>query len=319
MKILITGSAGFIGYHLSKSLLDDGYEVLGIDNINTYYDQNIKYSRLEILKSYNNFQFNKIDISEINDLRTVFKSFQPQKVVNLAAQPGVRYSIKNPHVYITSNIVGFMNIIELCREIKIDGLIYASSSSVYGNNKKVPFSIKDRVDKQISLYGVTKRSNELIAHSYSHLYDLNTTGLRYFTVYGPFYRPDMAIFIFTQKIIAQKPIPVFNNGNMNRDFTYISDIIQGTRRAIDKNYKCEVFNLGNNKSEKLMDVISLIEKELGIDAQIEFKEMQPGDVNQTFADIEYSKQKLNYEPKTSIKAGIPKFINWYKGYYYAKE
>ena len=315
MKILITGSAGFIGFHLSKLLLNDGYEILGIDNINNYYDQNLKSSRLEILKSYRNFKFKKLDITHYEDIKNAFKSFEPDRVVNLAAQPGVRYSLINPTSYVDSNIIGFMNIIELCKYMKIRGLIYASSSSVYGNNKKIPFAEKDRVDKQISLYGVTKRYNELIAHSYSHLYNLNTTGLRYFTVYGPWYRPDMAMFIFTKKIISNEPISVFNNGNMKRDFTYVNDIVKGTRSAIEKNYSCELFNLGNNKSEKLMDVIALIEKELGEKATINFQGMQPGDVEQTYADIDYSIQKIGYEPHTSIKVGIPKFINWYKDYY----
>ncbi len=315
MKILITGAAGFIGFHLSKSLLDDGHEILGLDNISAYYDQNLKSSRLDILKSYKNFKFNKIDISEFDKLKISFDSFGPQKVVNLAAQPGVRYSLQNPHAYINSNIVGFTNIIELCKNSKVEGLIYASSSSVYGKNKKVPFSINDRVDSQISLYGVTKKSNELIAHSYSHLYNLHTTGLRYFTVYGPWYRPDMAIFIFTQKILAKEPIAVFNNGDMSRDFTFIDDIINGTRSAIDKNLNCEIFNLGNNKSEKLMDVIAIIEQELGMKAAINFQPIQPGDVKITFADIDYTKQKIGYQPDTSIKTGIPKFINWYKEYY----
>ena len=315
MKILVTGSAGFIGFHLSKSLLDDEYEILGVDNINNYYDQSLKYARLDILKSYPNFKFKKLDISLFEDIKNAIKSFGPNKVVNLAAQPGVRYSLKNPWAYITSNIVGFMNIIELCKDMKIQGLIYASSSSVYGNNKKIPFNVKDRVNEQISLYGVTKRYNELVAHTYSHLYNLNTTGLRFFTVYGPWYRPDMAMYIFAKKIISDKPISVFNNGNMKRDFTYIDDIIKGIRNAIDKNYKCEVFNLGNNKSEKLMDVIAMIEQEIGKKANIDFHEMQPGDVKRTHADINYSTEKIGYLPTTNIKAGIPKFINWYKDYY----
>ena len=317
MKILVTGSAGFIGYHLSKSLLEDGFEIMGIDNISQYYDQNLKYDRLEILKSYSNFKFNKIDITNLEALKIVFSEFEPQKVVNLAAQPGVRYSLINPFEYISSNIVGFINIIDLCRSVDSEGLIYASSSSVYGNNKKVPFEVGDKSDEQISLYGVTKKSNELIAHSYSHLYNLNTTGLRYFTVYGPWYRPDMAIFLFTKKILNGQPISVFNNGRMKRDFTFIDDIINGTRAAIDKNYKCDIFNLGNNKSEKLMDVISVIEEELGIKANIDFKKIQPGDVKETYANIDYSKEKIGYKPDTSIKSGIPKFINWYREYYNA--
>ena len=317
MKILVTGSAGFIGYHLSKSLLNDGFEIMGVDNINDYYDQGLKYARLENLKSYTNFIFKKIDISNMSDLKTLFYSFKPQKVVNLAAQPGVRNSLKNPFAYINSNIVAFMNILELSKETAIDGLIYASSSSVYGDSKDLPFCIEDRVDKQISLYGATKRYNELIAHSYSHLYDINTTGLRYFTVYGPWNRPDMAIFIFTKNILKGQKISLYNNGEMYRDFTYIDDIIRGTRLAIDKNCKCDIFNLGNSKSEKLRDVLALIERELGIKAKIDLKKMQLGEVKETCADIDYSRQKINFEPTTSIKKGIPKFVNWYKEYYNA--
>jgi len=315
MKILVTGAVGFIGYNLCESLLRDGYDVLGIDNINDYYDKSLKYARLEKLKKYKKFNFEKIDIIDRESLGRSFQSFNPQKVVNLAAQAGVRYSIENPYAYLDSNLIGFLNIIELCRHNKVQGLIYASSSSVYGANKKTPFSVKDRVDKPIALYGSTKRANELIAHSYSHLYSMNTTGLRYFTVYGPWGRPDMAMFIFTKKILAKESISVFNNGKMKRDFTYIDDIISGTRSAIDKNYKCEIFNLGNNKSEKLMDMISLIEKELNLNAIIDYKPIQPGDICESVADIDYSKEKLRFNPTTSINKGIPNFINWYKEYY----
>ena len=313
-KILVTGSAGFIGYHLSTSLLDDGYEVLGIDNINDYYDPNLKLARLEQLKPYKNFNFEKVDISNRETITQSFQSFKPNKVVNLAAQAGVRYSIENPYAYMDSNLVGFLNIIELCRHNNVEGLIYASSSSVYGGNTKIPFSVEDRVDNPISLYAASKKSNELIANSYSHLYGLNTTGLRYFTVYGPWGRPDMAMFIFAKKILAEEPIPVFNNGNMKRDFTYIDDIISGTRSAINKNYKCEIFNLGNHKSEKLMYMISLIEKELNKKAIIDFQLMQKGDVKESFADIELSNNKLGYKPRTSIEKGIPNFIEWYNEY-----
>ena len=313
-KIIVTGCAGFIGFHLSKSLLDEEYEVLGIDNINDYYDPVLKNARLEILKPYNNFTFQKVDISDRDSLKKSFQSFKPKKVVNLAAQAGVRYSIENPFAYLDSNLVGFLNIIELCRRGDVEGFIYASSSSVYGGNEKIPFSVDDRVDKPISLYGATKRANELISYSYSHLYGLQSTGLRYFTVYGPWGRPDMAMFIFTEKIIAGEPISVFNHGNMKRDFTYIDDIITGTRAAIEKNYTSEVFNLGNHKSEQLMDMISLLEKELGIKAKIDFQPMQIGDVKESFAEIKHSQEKLGYSPKTSIENGIPKFIEWFKGY-----
>ena len=315
MKILVTGAAGFIGYHLCKSLLEDDYEVLGIDNINDYYDPKLKLTRLEQLKPYKNFKFEQVDIADREAITKSFQSFKPKKVVNLAAQAGVRYSIVNPYAYLDSNLVGFINIIELCRNNDVEGFIYASSSSVYGANKKMPFSANDRVDKPIALYGATKRSNELIAYSYSHLYGLHTTGLRYFTVYGPWGRPDMAMFIFTQKIIAEENIMVFNYGNMKRDFTYIDDIIKGTRSSIEKNYKSEVFNLGNNKSEQLMDMIGLLEKELGKKAKIDFQPIQPGDVKESFADIKSSGQKLDYVPKTTINDGIPRFIQWYKEYY----
>ena len=314
-KILVTGSAGFIGYHLSTSLLDDGYEVLGIDNINDYYDPNLKLARLEQLKPYKNFNFEKVDISNRETITQSFQSFKPNKVVNLAAQAGVRYSIENPYAYMDSNLVGFLNILELSRKNEVEGFIYASSSSVYGANEKIPFSVEDRVDKPIALYGATKRANELIAYSYSHLYGLHATGLRYFTVYGPWGRPDMAMFIFTKKILNGESIPVFNNGNMKRDFTYIDDIISGTRSAIDNNHKCEVFNLGNHRSEQLMDMISSIEKELDKKAEIDFQPMQAGDVKESFADIQYSTAKLGFLPKTSIEDGIPLFIEWYRSFY----
>ena len=333
MKILVTGATGFIGFHLCKSLLEDEYEVLGIDNINDYYDVNLKYARLKELgistssittnsspikhipsSIYKNYSFFKLDIADRDSITQLFQSFNPNMVVNLAAQAGVRYSIENPYAYMNSNLVGFLNIIELCRHNNVEGFIYASSSSVYGGNKKIPFSVDDRVDNPISFYGASKKSNELIANAYSHLYGLNTTGLRYFTVYGPWGRPDMAMFIFTKKILAGEPIPVFNNGKMKRDFTYIDDIISGTRAAIDKNYKCEVFNLGNHKSEQLMDVVSLIEQNLGKKAEIEFLPMQLGDVPESFADIDYSYEKLSFQPIVSINEGVPKFIEWYKSY-----
>ncbi len=313
-NILVTGAAGFIGMHLCESLLKDGFNVLGIDNMNDYYDVKLKFNRLDNLNIYDNFSFIKIDIGNLKELEKIFKNFKPYKVVNLAAQAGVRYSLENPHAYIQTNILGFMNILECCRYQKVSGLIYASSSSVYGGNKKIPFSINDSVDKPISIYAATKKSNELMAYTYSHLYNLNTTGLRFFTVYGPWGRPDMAMYIFADKIKNDKPIPVFNQGKMKRDFTYISDIISGIRSSIDKNYKCEVFNLGNNKCEELMEVVSLIESSLNKKTEINFLGMQLGDVKMTFADIEHSKNKLNYHPKVEINKGIPKFIKWYKKY-----
>jgi UDP-glucuronate 4-epimerase len=315
LKILITGAGGFIGYHLCKTLLKEGCQILGIDNINNYYDQKIKLDRLNILKAQKNFNFKKIDISNLDQVSDIFNFFKPLKVINLAAQAGVRYSIENPYVYINSNITGFVNLIELSRQNNVEGFIYASSSSVYGANKKLPFSESDLSSNPISFYGASKKSNELIANVYSNLYGLNTTGLRYFTVYGPWGRPDMAYFDFTKKILAEEPITVFNNGKMKRDFSFIDDIIKGTKSAIEKNYKCEIFNLGNNKNEHLMDLIKLLEKELSKKAIIKFLPMQSGDVRETYADIQKSSKKLNFKPSVSIKDGIPQFIKWYKDYY----
>ena len=314
-KILVTGSAGFIGFHLSKSLLDDGYEVLGIDNVNDYYDPNLKWARLDILKEYNNFQFERINIAHREPLTEAFFKFKTQKVINLAAQAGVRYSLENPYAYMDSNLVGFLNFLELCRHNNVEGLIYASSSSVYGGNTKIPFSIEDRVDKPISLYAATKRTNELMAYSYSHLYGLHTTGLRYFTVYGPWGRPDMAIFIFTKKILTGKPIPIYNYGNMKRDFTYIDDIVSGTRTAIDKNYQFKIFNLGNHQSIPLMRVVRLIEKNLKRKAILDLQPIQPGDIEESFADIMLSEENLKFSPKTNIQKGIKYFVEWYLHYH----
>ena len=313
-KILVTGSSGFIGMHLCKTLLDNGYQVLGIDNMNDYYDVNLKKERLDNLSGYKYFNFLNVDISNYKALSEAFINFKPKKVVNLAAQAGVRYSLENPHAYINANIVGFMNILECSRYNNVKGVIYASSSSVYGGNEKIPFAVHDSVDKPISIYAATKKANELMAHTYSHLYNLNTTGLRFFTVYGPWGRPDMGMYIFAEKIMNEDETPVFNNGKMERDFTYIDDIITGIKFSIDKNYPCEVFNLGNNNSEDLMTVISIIEDLLGKKAKINFKGMQPGDVKKTFADIEYSRIKLGYNPATSINQGIPKFISWFLDY-----
>ena len=314
-KVLVTGAAGFIGYHLCKSLLLDNFDVLGIDNINNYYDVNLKNSRLNDLSNNDKFLFEKTDIADKESLTKVFNNFNPDIVVNLAAQAGVRYSIENPYAYIESNLVGFINIIELCRHNDINSFIYASSSSVYGGNKTIPFKESQRVQKPISLYGGSKRANELIAYSYSHLYDLNTTGLRFFTVYGPWGRPDMAMFIFTKNILENKSIEVFNKGKMKRDFTYIDDIIFGIRSAIEKNYKCEIFNLGNSKSEELMNMIGIIEKELDRKAIIEYKDLQAGDIVESLSNINKSKNMLKYKPSVSINDGIPLFIEWYKNYY----
>ena len=313
-RILVTGCAGFIGMHLCKSLLDEGHHVFGIDNMNDYYDKELKQARQDELMPYENFSYSRSDISDLDSLTETFKQFKPEKVVNLAAQAGVRYSLENPHAYIQANITGFMNILECCRHYDVAGLIYASSSSVYGGNEKIPFSVDDRVDNPISIYGATKKANELMAHTYSHLYGLHTTGLRFFTVYGPWGRPDMAMYIFADKILKGQSIPVFNHGKMKRDFTYIDDIIHGLKASINKNYPCEVFNLGNNNWEDLMDVISILENALGQKADIEFFGMQPGDVKKTFADIDHSRDKLGYRPLTSINEGIPNFIRWYRNY-----
>ena len=313
-KILVTGCAGFIGMHLCKTLLDSDYQIIGIDNLNDYYNIKLKNDRLEILKKYKNFNFIKTDISNKIDLEIVFKDNEIDKVVNLAAQAGVRYSLENPNSYINSNVVGFMNILECCRYYNIKGLIYASSSSVYGGNKTIPFNVEQNVDSPISIYAASKKSNELMAHAYNHLFGLNSTGLRFFTVYGPWGRPDMAMYIFAEKISKGEPISVFNNGNMKRDFTYIDDIVSGLVSSIKNNYCYEIFNLGNNSSEPLMDVVSIIEQKIGKKAIINFEPMQPGDVKTTYADIKKSKEKLGFTPTTNIKVGINNFLDWYLDY-----
>ena len=315
MKILVTGVAGFIGFHLSKKLLKNSDEILGIDNLNDYYDVKLKSDRLKILQEFKNFSFQKVDISENKILKKVFKEFSPEMVVNLAAQPGVSYGMVNPKAYVDSNLVGFVNVLENCRLVNVKGLVYASSSSVYGSNTKLPFSTKDRTSNPISLYGATKLSNELIARTYSHLYQLPTTGLRFFTVYGSWYRPDMAMYIFIDKIINNKKIKVFNNGNLKRDFTFIEDIVDGIISSINANYDYEIFNLGNNKSEKIIDMIKILEEKLNKAASIEYLPMQPGDVTTTYADINHSIKRLNYNPKTNIDEGIPILINWYRNYH----
>ena len=314
-KILVTGSSGFIGMHLCRELLNDGYIVWGIDNMNDYYDLSLKEARLNQLCDYDRFTFNKIDITNLQDVANVIKKFKPEKVVNLAAQAGVRYSVTNPHAYIQTNIAGFTNIIESCKNYNVSGLIYASSSSVYGGNEKIPFSVDDRVDKPISVYAVSKKSNELIANVYSHLYGLHTTGLRLFTVYGPWGRPDMAMYIFANKIINGEKIQLFNHGKMQRDFTFIDDIVEGIKASIKQNYPCEIFNLGNNHCEDLIDMISYIENELSRKADFDFIDNQPGDMKKTFANIDHAKNKLNYNPLTSLSQGVPKFIEWYKSYH----
>ena len=313
-KILITGAAGFIGYHLSRSLLEDGIIVFGVDNLNNYYDTDLKKQRLKRLKSFRNFTFKKIDLIDEKKLNDAFLNFNPSIVIHLAAQAGVRYSIVNPRAYLDSNLIGFHNVIEQCRSFKIEKLIYASSSSIYGLNEKVPFSVNDKTDYPVSLYGATKKSNELVAHAYSHLYGLKTIGLRFFTVYGPWGRPDMAYFSFTKKIIEGRKIEVFNHGNMERDFTYIDDIIDGIRNTIEKDFNYEIFNLGNSKSEDLMTMIRIIEKELNIKANIVFQDMQLGDVYKTYADIKKSNKMLEFKPKVSLQIGLKRTIDWYKSF-----
>lgn len=316
MKFLVTGSAGFIGMHLSKRLLDKGFSVVGIDNINNYYDIKLKLARLDLLKGYKNFKFQKIDISNKVELLEVFESNSFDVVFNLAAQAGVRYSISNPDVYIDSNIIGFFNVIEACRMNGIKKLVYASSSSVYGNSEANIFSENEIVDRPISLYAATKKANELIAHTYSHLFDFQTIGLRFFTVYGPWGRPDMAYYKFLNSLNSSSPIEVYNNGNLYRDFTYIDDVIDGILSTIKfHETKYEIFNLGNNKPILLSKFISVIEEKYGKSFEKIYVKMQDGDVTRTSADITKAKEKLEYNPKTDIEDGITSFIKWYKEFH----
>jgi UDP-glucuronate 4-epimerase len=313
--VLVTGTAGFIGFHLSRALLGRGTRVIGVDNVNPYYDPNLKAARLEILKPYENFTFHKMDLKDLEDLKGLFDSERIDVVCNLAAQAGVRHSLTDPFSYQKSNLEGFLNLLEMARHHKVDNFVYASSSSVYGKNKKVPFCEEDRVDNPISLYAATKKANELMAHAYSHLYDIPCTGLRYFTVYGPWGRPDMALFLFTDAILNERPINVYNHGNMKRDFTYIDDIIAGTIAAIDRPLSYEIFNLGNSDTIGLLEFIGIIEEVLGRQAEKIFLPIQPGDVAETSADIEKSKKMLGFEPKTGLREGIGKFVGWYRDYY----
>ncbi|MCQ6564947.1 GDP-mannose 4,6-dehydratase [Bacillus mycoides] len=329
---LITGAAGFVGYFLSKRLLEQGCQVIGIDNINDYYDVNLKYARLEQLKPYEKFTFIKGDISDKDMITKLFEEYKPNIVVNLAAQAGVRYSIENPDVYIQSNIIGFYNILEACRHFPVDHLVYASSSSVYGANKKVPFEETDFVDNPVSLYASTKKSNELMAHTYSHLYKIPATGLRFFTVYGPMGRPDMAYFGFTDKYFAGESIKIFNNGDFEndlyRDFTYIDDIVEGIQRLLSNPPKGDVehkvFNIGNNNPEKLMVFIETLEKVLGkalgreVAFEKVFEPIKPGDVPATYASTELLQKAVEFKPETSIEKGLQEFANWYVEYYKVK-
>lgn len=321
-NILITGAAGFVGFHLSKSLLEKGNTVIGFDNLNDYYDVSLKESRLGILEGFDNFSFIKGDLKDECAVNSLFEEYHPEVVVNLAAQAGVRYSIENPRAYIDSNVIGFFNVLEAARHNPVKHLLFASSSSVYGNQKKTPFSVEDNVDSPISLYAATKKSNELMAYTYSHLYGIPATGLRFFTVYGPFGRPDMAYFGFTNKIYNGETIKIFNNGDMYRDFTYIDDIVKGIEAMLhcppkaNGNGDCfKVYNIGNNKPEKLMYFIETLEKVLGRTADKEYLPMQAGDVYQTYADVSELERDFGFRPETTIEEGLSRFAEWYKEYY----
>jgi len=332
-RILVTGAAGFIGFHLSKRLLDDGCQVWGLDILNDYYDVGLKKARLEQLDGYKEFRFVKLDLADLPGMQTLFRENTFDAVVNLAAQAGVRYSLKNPHAYINANVVGFVNLLECCRFSDIKHLVFASSSSVYGANTQMPFSVHHNVDHPVSLYAATKKANELMAHTYSHLYKMRCTGLRFFTVYGPWGRPDMALFLFTHAILQGKPIKVFNHGKMQRDFTYIDDIVEGVVRIIatlpEPNpawsgdspdpgtsyapYK--IYNIGNNNPVELMKFIEIIEDALGLKAKMDFLDLQLGDVPATYADIDDLIRDAGFKPQTPLETGIAKFIDWYKAYY----
>lgn len=321
-KVLITGGAGFIGYHLSRRLLDLGLTVVGLDNMNDYYEVSLKEARLAHLRDYPNHRFYKQDIADQDGVFAIFEKESPDIVVNLAAQAGVRYSIENPQAYIASNMVGFFHILEACRRYPVEHLLYASSSSVYGNQQKTPFSVEDRVDKPVSLYAATKKSNELMAYTYSHLYGIPATGLRFFTVYGPFGRPDMAYFSFTKKILAGQPIQLFNHGDMYRDFTYVDDIVTGIENMLcnppaedETGVRHKVYNIGNNHPEKLSYFIEVLEAALGKEAKKEYLPMQPGDVYQTYADVTELERDFGFKPRTDIETGIKKFVDWYTQYY----
>ena len=331
--VLVTGSAGFIGFHLSKKLCADGYKVTGLDNVNDYYEPGLKKSRLEILSTTPGFTFNRLDLCDKPALDAFFAHNQFDYVVNLAAQAGVRYSITHPYAYLESNLHGFLNILEACRAVRPKHLIYASSSSVYGGNKAMPFSVHDNVDHPLALYAASKKANELMAHAYSNLYQLPTTGLRFFTVYGPYGRPDMALFIFTKAILEGKPIDVYNYGKMKRDFTYVDDIVSGIAKLIpkvpqpDKNWDAtkpdpatsfapyRIYNIGNNQPVELSHFIDVLEEKLGKKAVRNLLPLQDGDVTETFADIAALEKEIDFRPSTSIEYGIEQFVNWYKVYY----
>ena len=318
MNILLTGGAGFIGFHVASELLKRGDSVVIVDDFNDYYDPKLKHDRINLIKKNKNLIVYNIDISNYKELEKVFKNHQFGKICHLAAQAGVRYSIKNPFKYESSNNLGTLNLLELAKNYKVHDFVFASSSSVYGGNKKTPFSEEDKVDNPISFYAATKKSNELYAHVYHKLYGLNCTGLRFFTVYGPYGRPDMALFSFVDDILKGKTISVYNHGKMRRDFTYVLDIVSGVISALDKPFPYEIFNLGNNKPFSLNYFISVIEKVLGKKAKKKMTGMQPGDVLETYADISKAKRMLGYDPKTNIEDGVKMFVDWYKGYYNLK-
>lgn len=333
MKVLITGTAGFIGSTLAMRLLERGDEVVGVDNLNDYYDVNLKKARLGRLTGYQGFTDERVSIEDREALEQVFVRHQPQRVVNLAAQAGVRYSLVNPHAYISANIQGFMNILEGCRHHGVEHLVYASSSSVYGSNTRMPFSVQDNVDHPVSLYAASKKANELMAHTYSHLYQLPTAGLRFFTVYGPWGRPDMALFIFTKKILAGEPIDVFNYGNHRRDFTYIDDIVEGVIRTLDKvavsdpqwngddpdpstsKAPYRLYNIGSNRPVELLRYIEVLEQCLGKKAEKNLLPLQRGDVPDTYANVDALVNDMDYQPQTSIEEGVSRFVEWYRDYY----
>lgn len=321
-KYMITGGAGFIGFHLSCTLLERGASVIGFDNMNDYYDVGLKEARLSILEKYENYKFEKADLSDKEQVFSLFEKFQPDIVINLGAQAGVRYSIDNPDAYMQSNMMGFFNVLEACRHYPVEHLVFASSSSVYGGNKKVPFSTDDMVDGPVSLYAATKKSNELMAHAYSKLYKIPATGLRFFTVYGPFGRPDMAYYKFAMKIMNGEKIQIYNNGDMYRDFTYVDDVVKGIVNVLcnppmenEDGVRYKIYNIGNNTPVRLMDFISELEKQLGKEAEKEYLPMQPGDVYQTYADVSELMKDFEFKPDTSIQEGLSKFVEWFKEYY----
>ena len=332
-KVLVTGAAGFIGFHLSRSLLDRGDMVIGLDNMNDYYDVSLKEARLAQLQVYDNFQFRKQDLADREGMKRLFDEDKMEKVVHLAAQAGVRYSLINPYAYVDSNLLGFMNILEGCRNAKISHLVFASSSSVYGANTKMPFSVHHNVDHPVSLYAATKKANELMAHTYAWLYNLPCTGLRFFTVYGPWGRPDMALFIFTKAILEDRPIAIFNHGNMKRDFTYIDDIVEGVVRVMDRapvpdtrwngespdpgtsSAPYRLYNIGNNNPVELLQFVDVLETCLGKKAKKDLLPIQPGDVPETFADVDDLIEDVRFKPETPIEEGIAHFVEWYRNYY----